>query len=101
MRQDKRNSRDLGPRELVALDVLEGIPNSAARAALKAFVAFRGDDESLPTKREVRLYLELLTNEKGRACGCTEFSWLQFAAAHVWGTAETACFATVSIGTQC
>lgn len=95
MKQGGRGSGDDDVRELLGCGELAETPGSAARAALKAFLAFREDGARVPTRMEARAYLEALVAGKGRATAYAEFAWLQIAAAHAWGASDTSFFATV------
>ncbi len=61
-----------------------------------AFLKQRSDQTlAIPAKMEVSSYLSGLTETLGRERACTEFAFLQIAAARIWGADQTSHFAIV------
>jgi len=73
----------------------------AVCSAVNAFLQSRADQSlSVPVKGEISTYLFRLIDEIGRDRAFTEFSYLQIAAARVWGAEQTVHFAAVLRGAR-
>lgn len=73
-----------------------GLNGCALRDALSAFLTWRqSTDLTLPPKAEVADYLAAHIVEQGETVAYTDFAFLQIAAAHLWGSAETSHFGIV------
>lgn len=69
---------------------------TAIRDALSNFLVWRqGAEVTLPGKAELTAYLAHRVTADGIAAAGTDFAYLQIAAGHIWGAAETSHFAMV------
>lgn len=70
-----------------------GLNRSAIRDALSEFFNWQRTTElRLPSKSEVVEFLDAHIASRGASAACTDFAYLQIAAAHIWSTEETSHF---------
>lgn len=73
-----------------------GINRTAIRDALASFFSWRGHvGGTAPTKGDVTAYLDERIDQLGQKAACTDFAFLQIAAARIWAPGETSHFGVV------